>query len=171
MIKLQVKQETCDRYSYNELHNVKRFYHTETALTSVKTEPSEPMAPRTIEELFAAESFIIPKYFQIYKSRRHTSVRTTELITENMGKEQILTQPFADLEEYAELESPPSRKRRSQSGKRAGKGNGTSPYTTVPLPPCKVCGGVATGYHFGVITCEACKVSMTWTWTAQMLRL
>lgn len=27
----------------------------------------------------------------------------------------------------------------------------------VPLPPCKVCGGTSTGYHFGVITCEACK--------------
>lgn len=34
----------------------------------------------------------------------------------------------------------------------------SSPYATVPLPPCKVCGGTATGYHFGVITCEACKV-------------
>ncbi|KAL3861692.1 hypothetical protein ACJMK2_007716 [Sinanodonta woodiana] len=25
------------------------------------------------------------------------------------------------------------------------------------LPPCKVCGAVATGLHFGVYTCEACK--------------
>ncbi|KAL3842002.1 hypothetical protein ACJMK2_020076 [Sinanodonta woodiana] len=30
-------------------------------------------------------------------------------------------------------------------------------YTTVPLPPCKVCSGTSTGFHFGVITCEACK--------------
>lgn len=49
--------------------------------------------------------------------------------------------------------SPPRRKR-SSDGKRAA---GTTPYTSVPLPPCKVCGGNATGYHFGVITCEACK--------------
>lgn len=41
--------------------------------------------------------------------------------------------------------------------KRMGRGTGTSPYTTIPLPPCKICGGLATGYHFGVITCEACK--------------
>ncbi|XP_060553152.1 nuclear receptor subfamily 1 group D member 2-like [Ruditapes philippinarum] len=33
----------------------------------------------------------------------------------------------------------------------------SSHYTTVVLPPCKVCGGESTGYHFGVITCEACK--------------
>ena len=27
------------------------------------------------------------------------------------------------------------------------------------LPPCKVCGAQATGYHYGANTCEACKVS------------
>lgn len=27
------------------------------------------------------------------------------------------------------------------------------------LPPCRICGAKATGYHFGAITCEACKVS------------
>ncbi len=26
------------------------------------------------------------------------------------------------------------------------------------LPPCVVCGGKATGYHYGANTCEACKV-------------
>lgn len=32
-------------------------------------------------------------------------------------------------------------------------------YTYEPiLPPCKVCGAKASGYHFGAITCEACKV-------------
>lgn len=35
---------------------------------------------------------------------------------------------------------------------------GSAAYATVPLPPCKVCGGQSTGFHFGVITCEACKV-------------
>lgn len=52
------------------------------------------------------------------------------------------------------LENVPQRRKRSSDGKKAHNG---SPYTSVPLPPCKVCGGVSTGYHFGVITCEACK--------------
>lgn len=26
------------------------------------------------------------------------------------------------------------------------------------LPPCRVCGDRASGYHYGVNTCEACKV-------------
>ena len=31
------------------------------------------------------------------------------------------------------------------------------------LPPCRVCGGTATGIHYGVNTCEACKVcTVTW---------
>ncbi|KAL4225167.1 Estrogen receptor [Mactra antiquata] len=49
---------------------------------------------------------------------------------------------------------PPQKRRKTGERKRGGN---ASPYTSVPLPPCKVCNGVATGYHFGVITCEACK--------------
>ena len=62
------------------------------------------------------------------------------------------------------ITSPTKRKRGSGNKKtQSSGGNGTkktssTQYTTVPLPPCKVCGGVATGFHFGVITCEACKV-------------
>ena len=33
------------------------------------------------------------------------------------------------------------------------------PNAPVVLPPCRVCGGKASGFHFGVISCEPCKVS------------
>jgi hypothetical protein len=42
--------------------------------------------------------------------------------------------------------------------KKKAPRTGSAPYATVPLPPCKICGGNSTGYHFGAITCEACKV-------------
>ncbi|XP_060595899.1 nuclear receptor ROR-beta-like [Ruditapes philippinarum] len=41
--------------------------------------------------------------------------------------------------------------------KKKAPRTGSAPYATVPLPPCKICGGNSTGYHFGAITCEACK--------------
>ena len=30
------------------------------------------------------------------------------------------------------------------------------------LPPCRVCGDKASGFHYGANTCEACKVSMSY---------
>lgn len=33
-------------------------------------------------------------------------------------------------------------------------GNGPQPL----LPPCRVCGEKASGFHYGANTCEACKV-------------
>ena len=31
-------------------------------------------------------------------------------------------------------------------------------YAPIQHKPCQICGGKATGFHFGVISCEACKV-------------
>jgi hypothetical protein len=35
----------------------------------------------------------------------------------------------------------------------------TAPTNTSLLPPCKVCLEPAAGFHYGVNTCEACKVT------------
>ncbi|XP_052216443.1 nuclear receptor ROR-beta-like isoform X2 [Dreissena polymorpha] len=40
---------------------------------------------------------------------------------------------------------------------RNRKAKSSAGAETLPLPPCKVCGGKSSGFHFGVITCEACK--------------
>jgi hypothetical protein len=34
----------------------------------------------------------------------------------------------------------------------------TAPTNTSLLPPCKICNEPAAGFHYGVNTCEACKV-------------
>ena len=36
---------------------------------------------------------------------------------------------------------------------------GQSMSTDISSIPCKVCGAKSSGYHFGAITCEGCKVS------------
>lgn len=32
------------------------------------------------------------------------------------------------------------------------------PKDKLTFPPCKVCSGIATGIHYGIYTCEPCKV-------------
>lgn len=136
-----------------ELQKGNRLRLWEQELVFIKKEIQE-MESRSIEGLLLGNcDLTFQVCFQRYRYKRHQLGRTNHA----MGKEQLLSQSFAELDDMVDLESPPSRKRKNSS-KRAGKGGGSSPYTTVPLPPCKVCGGVATGYHFGVITCEACKV-------------
>ena len=171
MSQMRIKREKLDYISQNDRHfnntNVtfEPYAETEVRYSNVKFE-NETSVP-TIEELFAnskPERMLTPKLFQVLKRHRPTAPHMKkEFIVHSpaddtkMDKEQTLTQTYTEMDDLSELESPPTRKRRSSSSKRAGK-NGGSPYTTVPLPPCKVCGGIATGYHFGVITCEACKV-------------
>ncbi|WAR01328.1 RORB-like protein [Mya arenaria] len=66
--------------------------------------------------------------------------------------DQTMEEYVPNIGEEVEMTTTSKKRKRSTRG-----GGGNSPYTTIPLPPCKVCGGTATGYHFGVITCEACK--------------
>ncbi len=45
-----------------------------------------------------------------------------------------------------------------EQNKRVEQPGDTWRYEPIRLRPCEVCGERATGYHFGVISCEACKV-------------
>ncbi len=49
--------------------------------------------------------------------------------------------------------APPSPQIQQEAWAMAGKGP-----MGIRLKPCEVCGDKSTGYHFGVISCEACKV-------------
>ncbi|GFN98744.1 nuclear receptor ror-gamma [Plakobranchus ocellatus] len=54
-----------------------------------------------------------------------------------------------------ESKESPLRSKKSAGEKRERK----APVYSSPLPPCKICGGKASGLHYGVNTCEACKLT------------
>ena len=62
-------------------------------------------------------------------------------------------------DEVVSSSSPQEDTKCSLNGKKAKrKTQGVCPNSLI-LPPCNVCGYSASGVHFGVIACEACKVS------------
>lgn len=42
----------------------------------------------------------------------------------------------------------------------ADVGSGRAGWPEHPLPPCRICGDRASGFHYGANTCEACKVRL-----------
>jgi hypothetical protein len=46
-------------------------------------------------------------------------------------------------------------KEKCQKSKKKMKADSKDRLT---FPPCKVCSGTATGIHYGIYTCEPCKV-------------
>lgn len=58
--------------------------------------------------------------------------------------------------------TPPKKRRKGNIDEDAGlqKPVRTAPTNTSLLPPCRVCQEPGAGFHYGVNTCEACKVSV-----------
>ncbi len=50
-------------------------------------------------------------------------------------------------------------------------GTSNAGYQPIRLKPCEVCFDKATGYHFGVISCEACKACYAFMIPFRSLRL
>ena len=63
------------------------------------------------------------------------------------------------------LPSPPPRVTVHRVTDRVPSSPGVTSVTHLPmpmklsLPPCRVCGGKASGFHYGVNTCQGCRVS------------
>lgn len=36
--------------------------------------------------------------------------------------------------------------------------------------PCRVCGGPSSGFHFGALTCEGCKVRLVYVYSSAVVR-
>lgn len=54
-------------------------------------------------------------------------------------------------------EHPENEKETNEKPQKAKKKRNNS-KERLEFPPCKVCSGNATGIHYGVYTCEPCKV-------------
>ena len=48
---------------------------------------------------------------------------------------------------------------KSEESKKPSANKTTQMKIKGPLPPCRVCEDDASGFHYGVYTCEGCKVS------------
>lgn len=137
-----VKQEPLDEnFVFSQCYSMNLLYPL-----TLKSEPELLRDCTTIQDIFEYEAFD-HAYFPPTGFKLDTDINTKKPPNRN---------DITNMTDVLRpLDTVPPRRKRSSDGKRA---HGGSPYTSVPLPPCKVCSGIATGYHFGVITCEACKV-------------
>ena len=141
-----VKQEPVDEscvFSQCFTTNILRYPLT------LKTEPDFLRDCTTIQDMF--------EYKQNYDFLNFKSTDIEPKLESKTDLNAKMTDVYSPMDNSSTI---PQRRKRSIDRKKVGNG---TPYTSVPLPPCKVCGGNATGYHFGVITCEACKVKIIFT--------
>ncbi|XP_033751722.1 vitamin D3 receptor-like isoform X2 [Pecten maximus] len=95
-------------------------------------------------------------------NRSHISPPYSDTSSQASPHTTVLTPP--SLKEYNSLPSPVYEKQVPFDNVHGGQTSPdsvsqpvTSKTSTPMLPPCRVCGEKASGFHYGVNTCEACK--------------
>ncbi|XP_060074424.1 peroxisome proliferator-activated receptor alpha-like isoform X2 [Ylistrum balloti] len=122
---------------------------------------TESICPETNTDVISMCTSSTSPYCYDEFSRSHVSPPYSDTSSQPSPHTTVLTPP--SLKEYSSLPSPNYEKQvnfdngEEQSSPDSVSQPLTSKASTPMLPPCRVCGEKASGFHYGVNTCEACK--------------
>lgn len=106
--------------------------------------------PNSEEDMDFGSQTSPPKVQSSPQQRKKTLKRPCSSSTDDV----VMTKPAAYSGMDSSQDSPDSAQQPTSS----------TPF----LPPCRVCGEKASGFHYGVNTCEACKVSLLYYFVSQL---
>lgn len=108
--------------------------------------------PNSEEDMDFGSQTSPPKVQSSPQQRKKTLKRPCSSSTDDV----VMTKPAAYSGMDSSQDSPDSAQQPTSS----------TPF----LPPCRVCGEKASGFHYGVNTCEACKVRLLYYFVIQLNR-